>query len=304
MQNSVLIVGSIALDTVKTSTEEHADLLGGSASYAAVAASLFAPVQLVGVVGDDFPSQHRQLLADRNIDLTGLEVAPGKTFRWSGEYEVDMNNRRTRSVELNVFEKFHPKLPESYRNAEYVLLANIAPSLQSEVLDQLKKPKLVVADTMDLWINNARQDLLALLKRVDGLILNDSEARQFMAENNLIKAGRKILELGPKFVAIKKGEHGCLLFSRDDFFSTGAHPLEEIIDPTGAGDSFAGAFMGHCARTNDISFANLKRAVVKGSLVASFNVESFSLRRLQSLNADQLEERYNLFRNYCAFHDA
>src|ERR1700679_3124093 len=234
----VLVVGSIALDHIKTPLAEHHQLLGGSASYAAVAASFFGPVNLVGVIGDDFPPEHKQLYVDRKIDITGLGVAEGKTFSWAGEYEVNMNNRKTLSVALNVFEKFEPKLPEAYRETPYVLLGNIAPSLQRMVCKQIRKPKFVVADTMDLWIGMARADLLELLKEVDMLILNDSEARQLTEEDNLIRAGKKIVGLGPRYVAAKKGEHGCLLFGRGgEFFSTGAFPLEDILDPPGARDS-------------------------------------------------------------------
>jgi sugar/nucleoside kinase (ribokinase family) len=297
----VLVVGSIALDHIKTPTAEHHHLLGGSASYAAVAASFFGPVSLVGVVGDDFPPQHRQLFVDRKIDLTGLEVATGQTFSWSGEYELNMNNRRTLSVALNVFEKFQPKLPEAYREIPYVLLGNIAPSLQRSVCEQVRNPKFVVADTMDLWIGMARADLLELLKEVDMLILNDSEAKQLTEEDNLIRAGRKIATLGPKYVAVKKGEHGCLLFGKaGEFFSTGAFPLETIHDPTGAGDCFAGGVIGHLARTDDISFSNLKEAIIQGTLVASFCVEEFSLRRLQKLAEHEIAERRKAFGGYIA----
>src|SRR4051812_24243737 len=205
---SVLVVGSIALDTVKTPVEEHADLLGGSASYAAVGASFFGPVSFVGVVGDDFPKEHIEFLRGRSINLDGLQMVPGKTFRWSGEYMWDLNTRETRSVELNVFEHFTPTLPASYLETQIVLLANIAPKLQSHVLDQIKEPRFIIADTMDLWINIANDDLRALLPRIDMLILNDGEARQFTGETSLIKAGAKIQAMGPRFVAIKKGEHG------------------------------------------------------------------------------------------------
>jgi sugar/nucleoside kinase (ribokinase family) len=295
----VLVVGSIALDNIKTPTVEHKHLLGGSASYAAVAASFFGPVNLVGVIGKDFPPEHRQLFADRKIDLTGLEVADGLTFTWTGEYEVNMNNRKTLAIALNVFETFEPKLPESYRETPYVLLGNIAPSLQRMVCKQIRKPKFVVADTMDLWIGMARADLLELLKEVDMLILNDSEAKQLTEEENLIRAGKKIVALGPRYVAVKKGEHGCLLFGKDgEFFSTGAFPLETIHDPTGAGDCFAGGFIGHLARTDDLSFTNLKEAIIQGTLVASFCCEEFSLRRLQKLNASEIGERRKAFGTY------
>jgi sugar/nucleoside kinase (ribokinase family) len=295
----VLVVGSIALDNIKTPTVEHKHLLGGSASYAAVAASFFGPVNLVGVIGKDFPPEHRQLFADRKIDLTGLEVADGLTFTWTGEYEVNMNNRKTLAIALNVFETFEPKLPESYRETPYVLLGNIAPSLQRMVCKQIRKPKFVVADTMDLWIGMARADLLELLKEVDMLILNDSEAKQLTEEENLIRAGKKIVALGPRYVAVKKGEHGCLLFGKDgEFFSTGAFPLETIHDPTGAGDCFAGGFIGHIPRTDDLSFTNLNEAIIQGTLVASFCCEEFSLRRLQKLNASEIGERRKAFGTY------
>jgi len=297
----VLVVGSIALDSIKTPTSEHHKLLGGSASYASVAASFFGPVNLVGVIGNDFPDKHKQLFASRKIDLAGLELADGETFAWSGEYEVNMNNRKTLSVALNVFEKFEPKLPEAYRATPYVLLGNIAPSLQRMVCKQVVKPKFVVADTMDLWISIAREDLVELLKEVDMLILNDSEAKQLTEDDNLIRAGKKIVAMGPRYVAVKKGEHGCLLFGKNgEFFSTGAFPLETIHDPTGAGDCFAGGFIGHLARTDDTSFGNLKEAVVQGSLVASFCCEEFSLRRLEKLTAEDIVERRKAFAAYVA----
>jgi sugar/nucleoside kinase (ribokinase family) len=303
---SVLVVGSIALDTVKTPVAEHADLLGGSASYAAVSASFFAPVKLVGVVGDDFPNTHLEFLNLRKIDLSGLQQVAGKTFRWSGEYMVDMNTRETRSVELNVFEHFTPTLPDAHNNTPIVLLANIAPSLQSHVLDQMHRPEFIIADTMDLWINIARADLEALLKRVDMLILNDSEARLFTGENNLIKAGHHIQSMGPRYVAIKKGEHGCLLFGQDEFFSCPAYPLETIHDPTGAGDTFAGGLAGHLAAhvNGPVTFADLRHAVVYGSVLASFNVEAFSLERLRSLLPAEIESRYKAFRSLSQFEDA
>lgn len=295
---SVLVVGSIALDTVKTPIAEKADLLGGSASYAAVAASFFSPVNLVGVVGDDFPKAHVDYFASRNINLDGLQTVPGKTFRWSGEYHWDLNTRDTRSVELNVFEHFSPELPKAYTDTPYVLLANIAPSLQSHVLDQMARPRFIIADTMDLWINIAKDDLLALLKRVDLLILNDSEARQLTGQTSLIRAGGDIRRMGPRFVAIKKGEHGCLLFGEGNFFSCGAYPLEDIHDPTGAGDTFAGGLAGYLSSLNceRVTFEHLRKAVVYGSVLASYNVEAFSLERLRTLEGSSLEDRYNSFR--------
>ena len=300
----VIVVGSIALDTVKTPVEEHADLLGGSASYAALGASFFSPVRMVGIVGDDFPGGEFEFWKSRKIDTQGVQRVTGKTFRWSGEYAWDMNTRETRSVALNVFETFRPDLPEPYRETDFVLLANIAPALQSHVLDQMKRPRFVVADTMDLWIETTRADLDALLPRVDLLILNDSEARELTKETSLIKAGRRIRQLGPKYVAIKKGEHGALLFGGDDFFSCGAYPLEDIHDPTGAGDTFAGGVAGYLASMKkNPSFTDLRRAVIYGSVLASFNVEAFSLERLRTLTMNEIAERYERFKAMSMFEE-
>jgi sugar/nucleoside kinase (ribokinase family) len=294
---SVLVVGSIALDTVKTPVEEHADLLGGSASYAALGASFFSPVKLVGVVGEDFPASEFDFWKSRRINAEGVQRVKGKTFRWSGEYSWDLNTRETRSVALNVFEHFKPALPESYRRSDFVLLANIAPSLQSHVLDQIEKPRFVVADTMDLWIETTRKDLDVLLPRVDLLILNDSEARQMTKETSLIKAGRAIRKMGPNYVAIKKGEHGALLFSENEFFSCGAYPLEDIHDPTGAGDTFAGGMAGYLAgTTKNVQFSDLRKAMIYGSVLASFTVEAFSLERLRKLTTEEIKQRYETFK--------
>jgi sugar/nucleoside kinase (ribokinase family) len=295
---SVLVVGSIALDTVKTPVEEHAELLGGSASYAAVAASFFSGVNLVGIVGEDFPKPHIEFLSSRKIDLEGLQIVPGKTFRWSGEYHWDLNTRETRSVALNVFEQFAPALPQTYTGTPYVLLANIAPALQHHVLDQMERPRFVVADTMDLWIETKRDDLLSLLPRVDLLVVNDGEARELTGETSLIRAAGKIRKLGPNYIAIKKGEHGCLLFGENVFFSCGAYPLEDIHDPTGAGDTFAGGLTGYLAGLDHQAtrFEQLRRAVVYGSVLASFNVEAFSLERLRNLSYQDIEDRYQMFK--------
>ena len=302
---SVLIVGSIALDDIKTPVAEHPNLLGGSASYSAVSAAYFSPVNLVGIVGEDFPKEHIELLRSRKIDLDGLQIVPGKTFRWSGEYMLDMNTRETLSVELNVFEHFSPDLPASYRKTPIVLLANIAPDLQHHVLDQIESPRFVIADTMDLWINIAKDSLTRLLSRVDMLILNDGEARQFTGENSLVKAGKAIQALGPKFVAIKKGEHGCLLFGQGEFFTCPAFPLEELLDPTGAGDTFAGGLAGFLAKEDaPVTFEKLRQAVVYGSVLASYNVEAFSLERLKTVDAAQIEERYRALHRMSQFEAA
>jgi len=301
---SVLIVGSIGLDDIKTPLEEHKNLLGGSASYAAVAASFFSPVNLVGIVGTDFPKEHIELFAKRHIDIEGLQQVPGETFRWSGEYMWDLNTRETRSIALNVFEHFTPTLPESYKDTPIVLLANIAPDLQHHVLDQVRLPRFVIADTMDLWINIAKPRLLELLARVHMLILNDSEARELTGDTSLIRAGAKLRALGPQYVAVKKGEHGCLLFGPDgQFFSCPAFPLEDIHDPTGAGDTFAGGLAGYLAKNDgvNVSFDTLCKAVVRGSVLASFNVEKFSLERVKTLTEDEIEKRYQIFRRISQF---
>ena len=300
---SLLVVGSIALDTVKTPVEEHVDLLGGSASYSATAASYFSPVKLVGIVGSDFPKSEFDFWKARKIDTAGVQRVEGKTFRWSGEYAWDMNTRETRSTELNVFEEFEPKLPESYRKTDFALLANIAPALQSHVLKQMEKPRFVVADTMNLWIETARADLDALLPNVDLLILNDSEAREMVKETSLIKAGRAIRKFGPRFVAIKKGEHGALLFGDKEFFNCGAYPLEDIHDPTGAGDTFAGGMAGYLAGTigGKITFTDLRKAMIYGSVLASFCVEAFSLEKLRNLTMEQISERYEAFKMMSQF---
>lgn len=300
---SVLVVGSIAIDEVKTPFEHHSELLGGSASYASVAASFFSPVRLVGVVGTDFAQAHRDLFERRKINVDGLQTAKGSTFRWSGEYSWDFNSRKTLSVDLNVFEHFEPTLPEAYRKTPFVLLGNIAPKLQLHVLSQLEKPKFVVADTMDLWIEIAKADLLELLKKVDALFLNDSEARELTKQTSLIKAGQAILDLGPKYVVIKKGEHGALLFSKNAFFTAPAFPLEDIHDPTGAGDCFVGAIMGYLAAQSKIDFACLKKAIIYGSVIASFNVEAFSLKRLEKLKQNEIEERYQQIKVMSYFDD-
>jgi len=295
---SVLVVGSIAIDSVKTPMEERHDLLGGSASYAALGASFFSPVRLVGIVGNDFPEGEFEFWKLRKIDTEGVQRANGKTFRWSGEYAWDLNTRETRSIALNVFEHFRPELPETYRQTDFVLLANIAPSLQAHVLDQMERPRFIVADTMDLWIETARADLDALLQRIDLLILNDSEAREITRETSLIKAGRRIRKMGPNYVAIKKGEHGALLFGEgDQFFSCGAYPLEDIRDPTGAGDTFAGGMAGYLAGTvKNVQFSDLRKAMIYGSVLASFCVEAFSLERLRNLSMQEITERYETFK--------
>src|SRR5882762_7603628 len=288
---SVLIVGSTALDSIKTPKAENPRLLGGSASHAAVAACFFSPVRLVVVVGQDFPKRYLQLYKRRRIDLQALQILPGKTFHWSGEYEANTNNRRTLLTELGVFETFTPTLPGSHQNSPFVLLANIAPSLQNHVLNQMQRPKFVAADTMDLWLNIALPDLLKLIKRLDGFVLNDSEAHQLTKEDNVFAALRKIHKLGPKYVIIKKGSHGSILSGPTGFFICPAYPLHKVVDPTGAGDSFVGGMMGYLASARGTVDANIRRAMIYGSVVASFCCEGFGLNFTTKITRPAIEKR-------------
>jgi sugar/nucleoside kinase (ribokinase family) len=298
---SVLIVGSTALDSIKTPTRENPKLLGGSASHAAVAASFFSPVKMVGVVGEDFPKKYVSLYQKHGIDLTGLQIKPGKTFHWSGEYEVNMNNRRTLLTELGVFETFSPELPKAYQKSQFVLLANIAPALQMHVLNQMQRPKFVVADTMDLWLNIAFDDLIKLLKRVDGFVLNDSEAHQLTKEDNVFAALKKIHKLGPKYVIIKKGSHGSILSGPKGFFLCPAYPLHSVVDPTGAGDSFVGGMMGYLATAKGSVDQNIRRAMIHGSVVASFCCEGFGLNRTDKVTRAQVNLRVKELANLTKF---
>lgn len=298
---SVLIVGSTALDSIKTPKAENPRLLGGSASHAAVAASFFSPVKLVGIVGKDFPKRYIQLYKKHGIDLEGLQIVPGKTFHWSGEYEINMNNRRTLETELGVFETFTPQLPASYLKSAFVLLANIAPSLQHHVLDQMTRPKFVVADTMDLWLNVALTDLVKLLRRVDGFVLNESEARQLTQEDNLIRAAKKIHRLGPKYVIVKKGEHGAILSGPSGMFISPAFPLEKVVDPTGAGDSFVGGMMGYLATARGSIEANLRKAMIHGSVVASFCCEGFGLTATTRVSRKAIDQRVKVLESLTRF---
>lgn len=298
----LLIVGSIALDNVETSFDKVVDSLGGSATFISISASYFTnPINLVGVVGDDFDNQHIDLLKRRKIDLTGLQIKSGKTFRWGGKYHNDFNNRDTLFTELGVFETFNPILPEEYKADEIVVLGNILPSLQLNVLQQLTNPKFIICDTMNLWISIAKEDLIEVIKKVDLLIINDSEAKELSGINNTIKAAKKVMELGCKYLIIKKGEHGALLFSKDDFFSAPALPIEDIFDPTGAGDTFAGGLAGYLHKTNDFSFENLKKAVIYGTTMASFCVESFSIKKIEELNDEKINERYTYLKLITGF---
>jgi sugar/nucleoside kinase (ribokinase family) len=289
---SVLIVGSTALDSIKTPKASNPRLLGGSASHAAVAAGFFGPTQMVGVVGKDFPKRYIQLYERHGIDLEGLQIKPGKTFHWSGEYEQNMNRRHTLATELGVFETFSPELPASYRRSPYVLLANIAPSLQLHVLEQMKRPKFVAADTMDLWLNIAMKDLLQLIRRIDLFVLNDSEAGQLTGEDNVINALPKLHKLGPKYVIIKKGEHGSILSGPKGSFIAPAYPLKNVVDPTGAGDSFVGGLMGYLAASKGGIDSNLRKAMVYGSVTASFCCEGFGLKKTDTVKRADIEKRF------------
>jgi sugar/nucleoside kinase (ribokinase family) len=288
---SVLIVGSTALDSIKTPNAENPRLLGGSASHAAVAASFFSPVKMIGVVGRDFPAKYLKLYKKHKIDLEGLQILEGQTFHWSGEYEVNMNNRRTLTTELGVFESFTPHLPEKHKDLPYVLLANIAPSLPHHLLDQMRRPKFLVVDTLDLWLNIALPDLLKLLKRVDAFVLNDSEAHLLTKETNILASLKKIHKLGPKYVIIKKGEHGSILSGPGGLFIGPAYPLKCVTDPTGAGDSFVGAMLGYLAGSGGQIEKNLRRAVIYGSAVASFCCEGFGLNRTTRVTRAKINER-------------
>ncbi len=297
----MLVVGSVAFDSVETPFGKRDDVLGGSATFFSTAASFFTPVKLVAVVGEDFPAEHRKFLQERGVDLAGLQTCPGQTFRWKGRYGYDLNDAQTLETQLNVFESFAPEIPESYRNSQFVFLANIDPELQLQVSKQVNRPKLVACDTMNFWIEGKREALIATLAHVDLLIINEAEVRQLAAEANLIKAARTILAFGPKTLVIKRGEYGVLVISEHSVFSAPALPLEEVFDPTGAGDTFAGGFMGYLAATNNLSDAAIRKAAVFGSVMASFTVEDFSLDRLRKLSWSDIEDRYRLFQALTAF---
>lgn len=296
------VIGTVAIDEVETPFGKRERAFGGSASYFSYAAGFFTPVSLVAVVGKDFPDEFRRVLEERPIDLSHLEQSNGRTFFWRGRYQFDMNTAETLETQLNVLTEFSPRL-NFKTTPEFLFLANIDPVLQSQVLEQIGKPKakFVACDTMNFWIANKRRDLLRVLAHVDGIVINDGEARQLAEEANLVQAAQKIRSWGPGKVIIKKGEHGVLLFDDGNFFALPAYPLETVFDPTGAGDSFAGAFMGWLARTGDIGFENLKRAVAYGAVVASFTVEQFSLDRLRTLDLNQIEARLEIFRKICSF---
>ena len=298
---TVLVVGSVALDSVETPFGRADDVLGGSGTYFSSSASHFGPVQLVGVVGSDYPVEKLEPLRARGVDLGGLERAEGESFRWRGRYRHDLNSAETLETRLGVFSHFRPNIPAEFRRAPFVFLANIDPRLQLDVLGQVERPTLVACDTMNFWIESRRPDLLALLKRVDLVTLNDAEARQLTEQANLVKAARWIMERGPRYVIIKKGEHGAFMFHGRSIFFAPAYPLENVFDPTGAGDSFAGGFIGYLASTGDLSEAGMRRAVVYGSAMGSFAVEKFSNERLLELTRDDIETRMREIHRLVAF---
>ena len=300
---SILVVGSVAFDSVETPFGKAEEVLGGSATYFSTSASYFSDVRLVAVVGEDFPDEHITKLQGHGVDTAGLQKVPGKTFRWKGRYDYDLNQAHTLETHLNVFSTFKPEIPEDYKTSPFVFLANIDPELQLEVLKQVNKPKFVACDTMNFWIEGKPGALKKLLKHVDLFVINEGEAREFSGEASLVKAAKMILAEGPGVLIIKRGEYGALMFNGTSIFSAPAYPLENIFDPTGAGDSFAGGLMGYLANTGDVSEENLRKAIIFGSVMASFNVEAFSLDRLSSLGKDEIKARFSEFKKLTHFED-
>ncbi len=300
---SLLVVGSVALDSVETPFGVANDVLGGSANFFSAAASLFCGVQMVGVVGSDYPLASLDFLVQRGVDLSGVEQVEGESFRWAGVYSFDLSSRETKETRLGVFADFKPRIPDSFRASEWVFLGNIHPDLQHDVLDQVERPKLVGMDTMNFWINNpdTRESLIRLLGRVDLLMVNDTEARELTGDHNILRAARWIHERGPAYVVVKKGEHGAILYTRDYIFFAPGYPLEEVFDPTGAGDAFAGGFMGYLARSGDSTPEDMRRAMIYGSALGSFAVEKFSIDRLRDLTSGEVHERVRAFRDLTAF---
>ncbi len=298
---SILVVGSIALDSVETQQGKVTDSPGGSALFFSASASFFAPVNMVGVVGEDFDFNHIDFLKNKNVDFMGLKVEKGETFRWGGRYHSDMNQRDTLYTYLNVFETFKPSIPDKYRNSEYVFLANIDPELQLQVLASIPSPILTVLDTMNFWIGGKRQELQEVIRQVDVMILNDEEIRELTGIHNIHLAGKHLLQEGPKVLVIKKGEHGAVMMTADDYFSAPAFPVENVVDPTGAGDCFAGGFLGYLATCSNLSNENYRKAVAYGTVIASFNVESFSFNKLKEISRQDIDSRMETFRNLTRF---
>lgn len=300
---SILVVGSVAFDSVETPFGKAEEVLGGSATYFSTSASFFTDVSLVAVVGEDFPDEHIKGLKSKGIDIAGLRKVPGKTFRWKGYYGYDLNQAHTLETHLNVFSSFNPEVPAACKQAPFVFLANIDPELQMKVLDQVEKPKLIACDTMNFWIEGKPDALKELLRRVDLFVINEGEARELSKESSLVKAAKRIMGYGPRVLVIKRGEYGALMFTQRSMFSAPAYPLEEIFDPTGAGDTFAGGLMGYLSNTGNISEESIRRAIIYGSVMASFNVEAFSLQRLNTLKPDEIKNRYYEFRRLTQFED-
>lgn len=297
----VVVSGTVALDSIRTPFGEVKEVLGGSAVYSSVAAREFARAGIVSVVGKDFPKKYLNFLVTMGIDIAGIDVKKGDTFRWKGYYEYDMNQAHTLDTKLNVLTAFDPTLPDAYRQAKFLFLANTDPEVQMKVYRQMKKPRFVMMDTMNFWIDNTKDALTKMIERVDVVVLNDAEARQYWDTPNLVQAGRSFLEMGLKAVIIKKGEHGALMFTDGACFSAPAYPLEKLVDPTGAGDSFAGGFIGWLARTEDLSPRNMRKAVIFGSAIASFNAEDFSLNKLKKITRDDIFNRYMMFQDIVSF---
>lgn len=298
----ILVVGSLAYDTISTPEGRAERLLGGSANYFSLAASMYAPVRVVGVVGEDYQQKHIDLLTERGIDVSGMERAAGRTFHWEGEYDKDMNDAKTLATHLNVFESFDPKLPANYRTSEYVFLANIAPELQLKVLDQVEKPKFVAMDTMNFWIESKLDALKQVLKKVDALLVNEGEAKLLTRKSNAISAAEEIVKMGPKAVIIKRGEYGFVVYAENQFFILPAYPISRVVDPTGAGDTFAGGFFGYLTKNQlGHSLADLKRASVQGCLLASFTVQDFGTNGIRNITQDVLRERHGKYMDVISY---
>ncbi len=298
---SLVIIGSLAFDTIETPLGKREKIVGGSCTYCSLAASFFTQPKIVGVVGKDFPKETIEFFKKRQIDLQGLEVKPGKTFHWEARYGLDPNERTTLKTEMNVFKNFRPKLPPEYRSADFVFLANIDPDLQEDILSQVQKPKLVAMDTINLWIETKTDSVLRVLEKVNIFFANEEEIKMLTREINLIKAGKKVLERGPSIVAIKKGEHGALVMGRNFVFGVLAHPCEDVVDPTGAGDSFAGGFLGYLDKAQSFSQKEIRKAAVFGSVLASFAIEDFGINRFKTLSSEEIESRYGQFKKLVSF---
>jgi sugar/nucleoside kinase (ribokinase family) len=303
MTASILVVGSVAFDSLKTPFGHADEILGGSATYFSVAASYFSPVRVVAVVGNDFPQKELDVFRKHTIDIAGLEKVSGRTFRWKGEYGYDLNEARTLDTQLNVFETFKPVIPEEYRASEYVFLGNINPELQLSVLEQMNRPRIVACDTMNFWIKGSLEAVKRTIKHVDILIINDAEARMLANEANLVRSANRILAMGPKTLIVKRGEYGVLMFNGKSIFGAPAFPLEDVYDPTGAGDSFAGGFMGALAHSGETTERAFRRGIIFGSVMASFNVEKFGLQRLSELTKQDIDERFRQFKHLTHFEE-